>query len=121
MIPADWKRPLVLGLGSVYGPFVLMAVFMGLFVPCMHCKEAALTILPAAPGYASVRLLWQALFRNSPAESANSVLGFVVGVLSVAVVATTVRRGGRVAVVLPIIALAAFTFVAIGTAAMIRM
>lgn len=121
MTPVGWKRPLLFGFGSVYGPFLVMAVFMGLCVPCAHCKEAAFTILPAAPGYASVGLLWRALFHDGPTQSMNFVLGTVVGVLSVAVVALTVRRGGRVALILPIVALASFTFVAIGTAALIRM
>jgi hypothetical protein len=35
---------------AVYGPFFVMAAYTYLYIACLHCKEAAVAVLPYGPG-----------------------------------------------------------------------
>lgn len=37
---------------AVYAPFVALALFLTIFVPCAHCKASGWIVLPAGPGLA---------------------------------------------------------------------
>lgn len=89
----SWPKALAWSMGAVYGPFVLTALYALGFVSCSHCKQAAWSLLPCAPGLIpmefSSRLLDLPRFGNG--------LGFVVAfLLTMAVIgglARLVRMG----------------------------
>lgn len=65
----SWKRAgLVSGL-AVYGPFAAMGIYTLLFVSCSHCKAAAWTMFPAAPGVIPIELFRRWLDLDRPAEA----------------------------------------------------
>jgi hypothetical protein len=41
---------------AIWGPFIVMATYMVLFVACSHCKEAAWSMLPYSPGLVLLEL-----------------------------------------------------------------
>ena len=51
----------------MYGPFVAVAIYTWLYVPCDHCKAAIWTILPVGPGM--VPVVWGLLVTNLPRSS----------------------------------------------------
>jgi len=55
------RRAYLAAYGAVYGPFVVMAVYMTLYVEWLHCKAAAWTMFPYGPGFVTgelARSLW---------------------------------------------------------------
>ena len=55
-LPRKRKLAFFLSWSAVYGPFVAMAIYTTLYVSCSHCKAAAWTLLPYAPGLVPVEL-----------------------------------------------------------------
>lgn len=62
----SWPRAFAFAVTTVYGPFVAMATFMLLFVPCSHCKRTAWVILPWAPAILPVGLASRLLAGGGP-------------------------------------------------------
>lgn len=49
-VPRVWWKAISLAVATAYVPFVFMATYTSLFVPCSHCKTTTWTLLPAGPG-----------------------------------------------------------------------
>ena len=78
----------------VYGPFLAMALYTLLFVPCPHCKRTVWETLPISPG---LPLSWLALSRIGYPHTLVAVCfaSAALTLLMVTAVACALRQGGR--------------------------
>lgn len=97
----SWPRAVWLAGLAVYGPFVLMAWQMLVFVPCSHCKQASWTLLPLAPGIVPVALVRRWFGQSPPNDALGFILSGAVAGLSVMLLTIVARgRGWRRGLVL---------------------
>ena len=116
----SWKRAAGLSCLTVYGPFVVMAIYTLLFVSCNHCKTAAWKLLPCAPGLFLVELGRSLLDLPRTGEALWFALAFVASLAALFVLSWLVKRGPRLRWTAVVVALTIFSIAAIGTLAMIR-
>jgi hypothetical protein len=95
----SWRAAAGLSLTAVYAPFILMATYTLLFVPCAHCKKAAWMLLPWAPGLVPLELSRQALNLEQMPEALTFALSFSVSVALVLGLAWLAQRGRRVCLI----------------------
>lgn len=118
--PFTWWKAIRLAVAALYAPFIIMTIYAQLCVACSHCKKATLEILPVAPGLVPGWLIRTQLLHGWPQSaawivSAMLILVFIIGLSLV------IRRGGPVwKWTATIIALGIFTWLAVGTLALIR-
>ncbi len=116
----SWKRAFSLSLLAVYGPFVFMALYTLLFVPCSHCKAAAWTLLPWGPGLLPMEAGRQWLEISRPTDAVAFTFAFIISVFVVLSLAGLVRRSRWLRFVSIAVALAVFSIIAMGTLNMIQ-
>lgn len=92
LVPS-WKTA---GLGclAVYGPFVVMALYVLAFVSCSHCKAMSWTVLPIGPGLPLAYLLRHSTEGLLGSETAQFVLAGALA-LAMVLVPAVVGRFGR--------------------------
>lgn len=121
--PISWRRALLWSAVAVYGPADAVLTWVLAAVPCSHCKEAALTSLPAGPGFVLLHLVRQllgsSLLRGLP-DAAMVVLGGAVSVAIAVGMAWIGRRGWWWLVSGCLIAACGSLIAALGTVAAIR-
>jgi hypothetical protein len=119
-VATSWKKAVGLATAAVYGPFFLMAVYAVLFVKCTHCKKAAWTLLPLAPGILPAELGCQFLNVDRLEGWKWGTLAFLLAALTVAGLAWVVRQGPRTRGVGLGLAAVIFSFAAVGLLSVIR-
>jgi len=118
--PRSWKGAAGLASVAAYGPFVAMAIYMSLFVPCPHCKRTAWTLLPCGPGLLPLEAVRDWLHLPRPSDAIGFLLAFIVSLATVLLLACLIRRGGWLRFAGLAVALATFSFSAILLFAIIR-
>lgn len=121
LLRGRWRTAYLLAWGTVYGPFVVMATYMLLYVECSHCKAAAWQMLPYGPGI----VLAEIVRRLVGLSRLDGVVEFGVAlVLSVAFVAALtwyLKSVGRILRALGVMLVGGFcSFCAFGLMALIR-
>jgi hypothetical protein len=108
---------------AVYGPADAVLAWVLAAVPCSHCKEAAVMILPAGPGFVLLHLVMQwtgsAFLRGLP-DAAMVVLGGVVSAAVAVGLAWIGRRGWWWLILGCLIAASVSLVTALSTVAAIR-
>jgi hypothetical protein len=117
--PLVWWKAVGLSIATVYAPFVVMAIYTLLFVPCHHCKTAVCTTLPLAPGLVVSWLLLARISNHMPAMALWILTGGV-DMLVVVGLSFIMRRGGRWLVVGIVSMLVIASVLAVLTLALIR-
>jgi hypothetical protein len=116
----SWKSAVGLSSLAIYGPYCVMATYAQLFVPCSHCKEAAWTLLPFAPGLlptdAGSRLLGWA----RPSDPHGPAIALILSLAMLLILTCIARRGGWPRIIAVALAMFMFSGLAIGTLGMIR-
>jgi hypothetical protein len=106
---------------AIWGPFVVMATYMVLFVDCSHCKEAAWSMLPYAPGLVMLELAHHLIdlprLDGSMSYFASLLCSFAVLVGLTWIVQSC---GGWLRITSLVVALGLFAFCAFGLMAAIR-
>jgi hypothetical protein len=116
-----WRRAYLLAYGAVYGPFVVMAVYMTLYAECLHCKAAAWTMFPYGPGFVTGELARSLWGIHLPWGVLRIALAVSVSVGMVAALTWFVKCLGRWWRIAILVVVAAFcSFCAFGLMALIR-
>ena len=116
----SWKRALGISCASVYGPFVVTALYTFFFVPCSHCKLSVWTLLPWGPGLVAVELARLVSNASRPPDAVTFALSFIATMLFVAALAFFIRLGKCATRIGIVIALVVFSICALATLSMIR-
>lgn len=93
--PIRWIHALLVAAGAAYGPFGVMSLYTQLFIPCEHCRETTLWLLPAGPGIPGTGWLIHLLGRQRFPDLANLATAIVMSALFVALIASFGRLGFR--------------------------
>jgi hypothetical protein len=88
----SWKRAAGLSCLAVYGPFIVVAIYALLFVPCSHCKATAWMLLPSSPGLAPIEVGRRWLGFSRLTDALWFTLAFVVSVFLVCLLAYLLRQ-----------------------------
>jgi hypothetical protein len=119
--PISWRRALLWAAAMVYGPGDGVLIYALKFVPCSHCKTAALQMLPLGPGVLlGHTLLWAVQLRSLP-DGVLLVLGSAISVILVIGLAWLSKRGWWWLIPSCLLAGSASLFAAIVTLGLIRM
>ncbi len=119
----SWRRALLWSAVAVYGPADGVLAWVLAAVPCSHCKEAALMILPVGPGFVLLHFVRQLtdgdMLRGLP-DAAMVGIGGVVSAAVAVGLAWLGRRGWWWLVSGCLIAACGSLIAALGTVAAIR-
>ena len=87
-----WRTAAALSAAALHGPFVLMALYTFLLVPCDHCKKAAAMLAPVGPGLLSVEVVGRAIgFRID--DATGLILAGFISLVGVGALTAVVRIG----------------------------
>ncbi|MBI5758783.1 MAG: hypothetical protein HZA46_09715 [Planctomycetales bacterium] len=117
----SWRRALLWSAAMVYGPSDGVLIYALKFVPCSHCKAAALQMLPLGPGVLlGQTLLWSVGLRGL-SDGVLLVLGGVISAILVVGLAWLSKRGWWWLISSCLLAGSTCLFLAIVTLGLIRM
>jgi hypothetical protein len=116
-----WRRAYVLAYSAVYGPFVVMATYVLLYVECTHCKTAAWQMLPCGPGIILSEIVRRVAGLSRLDGTMELGVALMLSAAMVAGVTLVLRNVGRLWQVVVGVTVAAFTsFCALVLMALIR-
>jgi hypothetical protein len=115
------RRAYVAAWVAIWGPFVVMATYMLLFVECSHCKAAAWSMLPYSPGFISLELAHHLVDLPRLHGNISYVASLLCSFAALAGLTWIVQScGWWLRLVSLVVALAFFSFCAFGLMAAIR-
>lgn len=94
VVSNPWGKAIGQATGAVYAPFVAVALFTLLAVPCPHCKQTVWVILPVAPGLFAGGWGLRQISHALP-SAAPWIVSCVLSVLAVAGVAFALPKARR--------------------------
>ena len=105
---------------AVWGPYLAMAVYTTIFVPCDHCKRAVWMVLPCAPGVLPVEMVRTLLLTGRPPDHLGLAVALKLSVDGALLLGWLARRGEPGRTVTLGMALAGGSLAAVGLLAAIR-
>lgn len=119
---ASWRGLYLLAWSALYMPFVAMASYTLVWVPCEHCKMSVWAVFPYGPGLMPVGTAWELLKLPRPSNAAWFASALCVSI-AMLVGMTWLLRGRSVWLKIAVVAVAASytSFAAAVVLAMTRM
>lgn len=114
-----WTNALWVSAAALHGPYLLMALYTFLFVPCTHCKYTAAMLAPVGPGLLG-GMFAARLVGLHISDTLALLIAAGITLVNLIVLAAIVRVGTHWLIIGGTLAVLGGSFLAYGTLAAIR-